>query len=90
LADKTLAFPLRKKRKRRNGTRTSAAQKPAQSVVTSFPALSLFFAQICGLPQYASGGLHARNAGTKTGTVISEQLKTSSVAYAAPRTRQRP
>jgi hypothetical protein len=70
LADKALVFPLRKKWKKRNGTRTSAAQKPAQSLRTTFPDLILFFAQNCRLLQHTCGGLHARNVGTKTGTVI--------------------
>jgi hypothetical protein len=70
LADNSLAFPLRKKWKRRNETRTSAAQKPAQSLVTSFSDLILFFAQNFRLLPHTSGGLHARKVGTKTGTAI--------------------
>jgi hypothetical protein len=46
LADNALIYPLRKKRKRRNGTRTSAPQNRTQSSTENFDDLILFFAPI--------------------------------------------
>ena len=48
LADKAPLFPLRKKRKRRNGTRTSAPQNRTQWSTENFHDLILFFAQTSG------------------------------------------